>query len=404
MDQLDNLLEAREAEPELGFMARMLALCSLPRTDPGARTYYKRVNGPYRLFMNAGADNKLPYGSIPRLLLAWTVTQAVRTRKRELVLGRSLSNFMGGLGVQSDSGGKRGELTRFRKQMIRLFGCTVSLVYEGRDGYSRVSSLVADRHEFWWDPKQPAQASLWESRIELGEKFFNEIIRNPVPLNLNVLKALKRSPLGLDLYLWLNYRTFSLEQPIRLSWKRLYRQLGGDRGKGTDKDVVKDFRKKVSPRIEKDPDSLAGPELLDRSRCVDCRSVKTRHRGTVRRIKMLCDHLSSRPFYPHQSCDPGKFSPLKQPSFFAPVSAETAPFRAQLSAETAPPLSLRKSSKSRSWQGFPAPSRARQEVTYSRSNKHTSSRGLPSCGKLRNLSLWGRPPTFPFKSGRPSRS
>ena len=48
---------------------------------------------------------------------------------------------------------------------------------------------------------------LFESKIELGEKFFQEIIRNPVPLDMNILKALKRSPLGLDLYLWLTYRT-----------------------------------------------------------------------------------------------------------------------------------------------------------------------------------------------------
>ena len=34
---------------------------------------------------------------------------------------------------------------------------------------------------------------LWESKIELGEAFFNEIIRHPVPLNMNTLKALKRS-------------------------------------------------------------------------------------------------------------------------------------------------------------------------------------------------------------------
>lgn len=251
LDQVNNLIEARDADPELGFMARMLALCSLPRTDPGTRTYYKRVNGPYRLFMNAGTDNKLPYGSIPRLLLAWVATEAVRTRKRELVLGRSLSKFMRELGVQSDSGGKRGDMTRFRNQMIRLFGCTVSLVYEGNDGYSRVSSLVADRHELWWDPKQPGQTSLWESRIELGEKFFNEIIRNPVPLNMNVLKALKRSSLGLDLYMWLAYRTFSLRQPIRLSWKTLYRQFEVNPEKASDRFAVRDFRKRCLRELTK---------------------------------------------------------------------------------------------------------------------------------------------------------
>ena len=52
---------------------------------------------------------------------------------------------------------------------------------------------------------------LFESKIELGEKFFNEIIHNPVPLDMNILGALKRSPLGLDLYMWLTYRTFGLD-------------------------------------------------------------------------------------------------------------------------------------------------------------------------------------------------
>jgi len=251
LDQVDNLLDAREAKPELGFTARPLALCSLPRTDPGPRTYYKRVNGPYRLFMTAGTDNRLPYGSIPRLLLAWTATEAVRTRNRELVLGRSLSRFMLQLGIQGDSGGTRGNLTRLRKQIIRLFGCTISLVYDHTDGFFRLSSLVADRQEFWWDPKCPDQSTLWQSKIRLGEDFFNEIIRNPVPLNMNVLKALKRSPLGLDLYLWLNYRTFSLKHPIRLSWKRLYRQLGGNSKKATDKNVVNNFRKKCLRELKK---------------------------------------------------------------------------------------------------------------------------------------------------------
>ena len=73
---------------------------------------------------------------------------------------------------------------------------------------------------------------MWQSKIELGEKFFNEIIHNPVPLDMNILKALKRSPLGLDLYMWLTYRMFSLDGPKRLSWPMLYRQFGADPRKG----------------------------------------------------------------------------------------------------------------------------------------------------------------------------
>ena len=90
-DQVNLLVSANEADPDRGFMARMMALCSLPRSNPGKRVQYKRANGPYKLVMVAGADNKLPYGNLPRLLLAWVCTEAVRTQNRVLVLGKSLA-------------------------------------------------------------------------------------------------------------------------------------------------------------------------------------------------------------------------------------------------------------------------------------------------------------------------
>ena len=85
-------------------MARLLALCSLPRTNPKNRHEFKRVNGPYTLYMVAGGGNKLPYGTLPRLLLAWVYTEAVRTQSPELILGDSLSEFMRKVGIYSTSG------------------------------------------------------------------------------------------------------------------------------------------------------------------------------------------------------------------------------------------------------------------------------------------------------------
>ena len=242
-DQVDELVGASEADPDLGFMARLMALCSLPRTNPGNRKEYVRRNGPYALVMTAGGLNKLPFGNLPRLLLAWVCTEAVRTQSRELGLGRSLSEFMRSLGINSDSGGARGEQTRLRNQMDRLFSATVSLIYEDDGVKARVSSLVADRAVFWWTPRRPDDPSLWDSNIRLGEDFFNEIIQHPMPLDMNILKALKRSSLGLDLYLWLTYRTFTLQCPLRLSWPRLYRQFGIDPAKAGDNRTVQDFRK-----------------------------------------------------------------------------------------------------------------------------------------------------------------
>ena len=244
-DQVDQLVGAGEADPDMGFMARLMALCSLPRTNPGDRLQYKRVNGPYTLYMIAGGGNKLPFGNLPRLLLAWVCTEAVRTQNRELVLGASLAVFMRKLGIGSDSGGSRGDRTRLRNQMRRLFHATVSLIYQDERGEASMSSLVADRREFWWNERKPDEPVLWESKIRLGEDFFNEIISHPVPLDMNILKALKRSSLGLDLYLWLTYRTFALAQPMRLSWRHLYRQFGVDSAKANDKITVQAFRRKA---------------------------------------------------------------------------------------------------------------------------------------------------------------
>ena len=100
--------------------------------------------------------------------------------------------------------------------MRRLFNVHVQLGYEREHGAVSVNSQLADRTEFWWSTKRPDDRTLWE-RIELGEKFFKEIIRH-VPLDMNILKAMKRSTLGLDLYLWRQlYRQFGLSAR-RLSW------------------------------------------------------------------------------------------------------------------------------------------------------------------------------------------
>ena len=259
VDQVDQLVTAREADPDLGFMARLLALCSLPRTNPGNRLQYVRQNGPYSLVMIAGGRNKLPFGNLPRLLLAWVCTEAVRTQNRELILGPSLSEFMRKLNIHTQSGGRGGVRTRLRNQMDRLFCAYVQLIYEDEHGKQFASAPIADRGEFWWDPKRPDEPMLWDSKIRLGEDFFNEIIRHPVPLDMNTLNALKRCSLGLDLYLWLAYRTFSLKRPLRLTWRQIYRQFGLHPSKAGDHYTVQNFRRKVLRELKKI--KLAWPDL-----------------------------------------------------------------------------------------------------------------------------------------------
>ena len=82
--------------------------------------------------------------------------------------------------------------------------------------------------------------------------YFNtNLVSTLVPLNMNALNALKRSPLGLDLYLWLVYRTFALRAPLRLTWKLLYSQFGAHPTQAGNKNTVNNFRTKALREFKK---------------------------------------------------------------------------------------------------------------------------------------------------------
>jgi Plasmid encoded RepA protein len=52
-------------------------------------------------------------------------TEAIRTKERRLMLGRSLLDFMRKIGITSNSGGSRGDRARMKEQIDRLFNCHI---------------------------------------------------------------------------------------------------------------------------------------------------------------------------------------------------------------------------------------------------------------------------------------
>jgi hypothetical protein len=193
----------------------------------------------------------LPFGSIPRLLLAWVTTEAVRTGSPVLILGPTLSAFMAELGIAINkrlTGGKKGNITRFRNQTVRLFSSTVSCRYSDKVLDAGLGFNFADEYSLWWDPKSPDQLALWTSTVTLGAKFFKEITERPVPIDSRALKSLKQSPLALDIYCWLTYRMFYLEKQIEIPWRLLQLQFGADyalEGQGP-----RDFKKNFLLRLK----------------------------------------------------------------------------------------------------------------------------------------------------------
>ena len=118
---------------------------------------------------------------------------------------------------------------------------------------------MADKHEFWWNERKPDEQVLFNSKIRLGEAFYNEIIRNPVPLDMNTLTALKRCSLGLDIYLWLVYRIFALRAPQYLTWRQVYRQFAAHPENAHNKKTIQNFRVQALRELKKI--KLAWPEL-----------------------------------------------------------------------------------------------------------------------------------------------
>jgi hypothetical protein len=154
-----------------------------------------------------------PYGTIPRLLLFWITSEAVKTKNRRLELGNSLTKFMRELGLNPDNGrGKRSDARRLRDQMERLFRARISFDQSTPGKKAWVDMQVAPEGVLWWDEKQPDQTTLWDSWIQLDEKFFEAITAAPVPVDMRALKALKRSPLALDLYAWATYTAFQTQR------------------------------------------------------------------------------------------------------------------------------------------------------------------------------------------------
>ncbi len=219
-------IEAEEAKEAgaIGYMARVLTQATLPHRDP-KESIFKRSNGVLTVTIADVGDVGLPYGSIPRLLLSWVTTEAVLTKSREIVLGDTLGQFMKEMHMVP-TGGRWGTITRLRSQMERLFSCAIGYKVEDSTGFHLSQTSIAKEVHLWWDPKRPDQAGIWNSNIVLSKDFFDEIIDRPVPVDIRAIKALKRSPLALDIYTWLTYRMSYLQKPTAISWEQLQMQFG----------------------------------------------------------------------------------------------------------------------------------------------------------------------------------
>jgi hypothetical protein len=244
--------EARSADA-IGFMSRTLAQVTLPHVDPKT-LYYERTNGKLLLAVRGHKSYGVPFGTIPRIVLAWMCSEAVRTKSPILELGLSAADFSRKLKMHYNGR----DLARLKKQALALARAVISV-----DGLDAATSALAyedikitSRGFVFWSDKNPEQKCIWESILTLTDDFYKSVVTRPVPIDMRALHALSKSPLAMDIYTWLVYRMFVLRVSghgqALIPWAGLKEQFGNgyaDGAKGLNNFKV-NFKRRLKEVLE----------------------------------------------------------------------------------------------------------------------------------------------------------
>ena len=221
----------------MGFTYSGFALTSLPH-KPQQSTTWRREGHNLTLVLQAGVDRNekslgLPYGSYARFILLFLQSEAIRTRSREIELGRSMRVWLG-----SKMGLSIGGMTykNVSEQARRISGCSLTF-FADRDGAQIKSRGGFVKTEITMTNVLGDQPALWQDRVMLDEDFFRALSDHPVPVSATALRAIGPRSLVIDIYIWLAYRLHALKKDVEVSWPALYAQFSGGVGR------IRGFRK-----------------------------------------------------------------------------------------------------------------------------------------------------------------
>lgn len=241
---------------QLGFMNRSLAQIGLPHSDIKEH-YFSRTSGLVKLSITA-SEYGLPYGTYPRLLLAWICSEAVKTQNQVLHLGTNQTEFLKKLSISNDGR----TIALLREQSSRLLSSMFRLSFADNKYRGFSNLILASEGVELWKPFE----GVWETKFKLSTEFYEDVINNPVPIDLRVLNAIRKSPMTMDVYTWITYRAYLVHKhggrPINITWEDLQAQFGANYGSTnetmtTDK-IIKteqqglyDFRRKFLNSLNK---------------------------------------------------------------------------------------------------------------------------------------------------------
>ncbi len=215
-----------DEEQRIGIMHAGFAVTALPHRKTDA-TKWVREGGTVKLLVESGSDRNLkpvgiPFGSIARLILLYLQTEAVKTRSRDIELGRSMNQWLSCMGI--DNGGKTYSLVR--EQSKRLSMCRLTFFRSiGNSTHVTNGSFVRDAI-IPSSSVSSNQMSLWRESVRLDEGFYQSLIEHPMPVREAAIREISSRSMAIDVYVWLTYRLHHLPAATAVSWVSLFHQFG----------------------------------------------------------------------------------------------------------------------------------------------------------------------------------
>lgn len=219
-----------DEEAGVGFLYSGWCQAALPHKKLADDAVWKIQTERVTLVVEPGRRNLLgddtefvgvPYGSRARLILLYLQSEALRTKSRDIELGRSLHAWLGRLGIPI--GGK--SFRDVKEQADRLSRCRLTFHVQHGNRAGLINQNIVDAAMFVAGD-DCGQDSLFVETARLSETFFLQLQKHPVPLEEPAIKAISNNSQALDVYCWLAYRLHVLPAPRTISWPALYAQFG----------------------------------------------------------------------------------------------------------------------------------------------------------------------------------
>ena len=223
-------------------------------------------------------DRFVPYGKYARAALLWMCTEAKLTSNPTLELGTSYNEFLHklGVGARAEGAARGGQgaptVRNTLAQMRALFAATISVSVDDQDPNGKLhlrefGYRLTAASELWFSHRDATEVdSLLPSTVTLSSELFGSIIERGIPVNLEgwrAIQATSKSPLALDVYVWLCSRMFGLRGVARPTWEQLQQQFGAQT---TRKEFVRMFKAALDTALKQYPEARVAERVDGRGR------------------------------------------------------------------------------------------------------------------------------------------